>query len=108
VVGEMPDVQPGPGEVRVVICVSGVNPGDLKKRSGWQGSPMPYPRVIPHSDFTPAVKAQAAQQLTAALVEGKLRSVIAERVPLGDIARAHELVERGVAWRVIVTIGDDA
>src|SRR5262249_8717050 len=28
----------------------GVNPGDIKKRDGWLGSPMPYPRVIPHSD----------------------------------------------------------
>jgi NADPH:quinone reductase len=50
IVGEMPDVQPGPGEVRIVVSVSGLSPGDVKKRSGWQGSPMPYPRVIPHSD----------------------------------------------------------
>lgn len=50
VVGEMPDVQPGPGEVRIAVSVSGLSPGDVKKRSGWQGSPMPYPRVIPHSD----------------------------------------------------------
>jgi NADPH:quinone reductase len=27
-----------------------VNPGDTKKRRGWLGSSMPYPRVIPHSD----------------------------------------------------------
>jgi NADPH2:quinone reductase len=27
-----------------------VNPGDTKKRRGWLGSTMPYPRVIPHSD----------------------------------------------------------
>jgi NADPH2:quinone reductase len=50
VVGEMPDVQPGPREVRIAVSVSGLSPGDVKKRSGWQGSPMPYPRVIPHSD----------------------------------------------------------
>ena len=50
VVGEMPDVQPAPGEVRIAASVSGLSPGDVKKRSGWQGSPMPYPRVIPHSD----------------------------------------------------------
>jgi len=49
-VGEMPDVRPGPGEVRIAVSVSGLSPGDVKKRSGWQGSPMPYPRVIPHSD----------------------------------------------------------
>jgi NADPH2:quinone reductase len=49
-VGELPDPEPGPGEVRVRIRLSGVNPGDTKKRRGWLGSSMPYPRVIPHSD----------------------------------------------------------
>ena len=50
VVGDMPDPVPGDGEVRIAVAVSGVNPGDVKKRSGWQGSPMTYPRVVPHSD----------------------------------------------------------
>src|SRR5262249_49574260 len=49
-VGEMPDPQPEPGEVRIRVSASGVNPGDIKKREGWFGSPMPYPRGIPHSD----------------------------------------------------------
>jgi NADPH2:quinone reductase len=49
-VGELPDPEPGPGEVRVRVRLSGVNPGDTKKRRGWLGSAMPYPRVIPHSD----------------------------------------------------------
>src|SRR5918998_5875195 len=38
------------GEVRVRLAASGINPGDTKKREGWLGSPMPYPRVVPHSD----------------------------------------------------------
>ncbi|MGI5518385.1 NADPH:quinone reductase [Streptomyces sp. CA-106131] len=50
VVGEMPDPEPGHGEVRIRVSHSGINPGDVKKRSGWQDSPMPYPRVVPHSD----------------------------------------------------------
>lgn len=50
VVGEMPQPAPGEGEVRIRLAFSGINPGDVKKRSGWQGSPMPYPRVVPHSD----------------------------------------------------------
>ncbi|MFE2040608.1 NADPH:quinone reductase [Streptomyces sp. NPDC059477] len=49
-VGELPDPEPGPGEVRVRVRVSGVNPGDTKKRSGWMSTSMPFPRVIPHSD----------------------------------------------------------
>jgi NADPH2:quinone reductase len=48
--GELPDPQPGAGEVRVRVSLSGVNPGDTKKRRGWLGSSMAYPRVIPHSD----------------------------------------------------------
>lgn len=43
-------VEPGPGEVRVRLTLSGINPGDVKKRQGWRGSPMPYPRVVPHRD----------------------------------------------------------
>ena len=49
-VGEMPDPTPGPGEVRIRIAVSGINPGDTKKRGDVFGLGMPYPRVIPHSD----------------------------------------------------------
>jgi NADPH2:quinone reductase len=56
-VGELPDPEPEPGEVRVRVRYSGVNPGDTKKRRGWLGSSMPYPRVIPHSDAAGAVDA---------------------------------------------------
>ena len=47
--GDMPDPQPGPGEVRVRVACSGVNPSDWKSRAG-SGLPMRYPRVIPHQD----------------------------------------------------------
>jgi NADPH:quinone reductase len=57
VVGEMADVYPGPGEVRIAVSVSGLSPGDVKKRTGWQGSQMAYPRVIPHSDGTGTIDA---------------------------------------------------
>jgi NADPH2:quinone reductase len=50
VVGEMPDPIPAAGEVRIRIAVSGISPGDIKKRQNAFGYGMPYPRVIPHSD----------------------------------------------------------
>src|SRR6516165_339421 len=50
VVGEMPDPEPGPGEVRIRVVGSGINPGDVKKRRDVFGLGMAYPRVIPHSD----------------------------------------------------------
>jgi len=56
-VGELPDPEPDAGEVRVRLRFSGVNPGDTKKRRGWLGSSMPYPRVIPHSDAAGVIDA---------------------------------------------------
>jgi NADPH2:quinone reductase len=49
-VGELPTPEPGPGEVRVQIAVSGVHVGDVGKRRGYWGSTMAFPRVIPHGD----------------------------------------------------------
>jgi NADPH:quinone reductase len=49
-VGDLPTPEPGAGEVRVRVTLSGINPGDTKKRSGWQGTSMSFPRIIPHSD----------------------------------------------------------
>ncbi|MEP9378260.1 NADPH:quinone reductase [Aquabacter sp. CN5-332] len=48
-VGELPTPQPGPGEVRVHLSVSGANPSDWKARKGGY-RPMPADLVIPHSD----------------------------------------------------------
>jgi len=48
-IGEMPDPQPGPGEVRVRVITSGVNPSDWKRRQGLTRR-MEFPRVIPHQD----------------------------------------------------------
>jgi NADPH2:quinone reductase len=59
-VGELPDPEPGAGEVRVRLTLSAVSPGDTKKRRGWLGSSMPYPRVVPHSDGAGVVDAVGA------------------------------------------------
>ena len=51
VIGEQAEPQAGPGEVRVRIVVSGLNPSDTKGRGGWRGiAAMPFPRIIPHQD----------------------------------------------------------
>lgn len=49
-VGEVPAPLVQPGEVLVRIKYSGVNPSDVKSRSGMTGPVMEFPRVIPHSD----------------------------------------------------------
>lgn len=60
VVGEVPDPQPATGEVRVRLEWSGVNPSDVKARSGARGPVMPFPRVIPHSDGMGVIDAVGA------------------------------------------------
>lgn len=56
-VGEMETPAPGPGEVRVRIHVSGINPSDLKRATGWSGAPMAHPRVIPNNDGAGVIEA---------------------------------------------------
>jgi NADPH2:quinone reductase len=46
---ELPAPTPGPGEVRVKLAWSGVNPSDVKTRGGLRLK-MPFPRIVPHSD----------------------------------------------------------
>jgi NADPH2:quinone reductase len=46
---EMPTPEPGPGEVRVRIAASGVNPSDVKSRAAATRNAV-YKRIVPHSD----------------------------------------------------------
>ena len=48
-VGEVDTPQAGPGEVRVKLATSGVNPSDVKSRQG-STRKIAWPRVIPDSD----------------------------------------------------------
>jgi NADPH2:quinone reductase len=48
-IGEVATPEPGPGEVRVKLATSGVNPSDVKSREG-RTRKIAFPRVIPHSD----------------------------------------------------------
>src|SRR5262249_50398952 len=46
---EIETPRPAPGEVRVKLRASGVNPSDVKSREG-RTRKIAFPRVIPHSD----------------------------------------------------------
>lgn len=70
-VGPMDDPVPGPGEVRVKLHASGVNPSDVKRRSGALIKQMPFARVVPHSDGAGVIDQ---------LGEGVPRSRLGERV----------------------------
>ena len=48
-IGEIEAPRAGPGEVRVKLATSGVNPSDVKSRLGTTRK-IAFPRVVPHSD----------------------------------------------------------
>lgn len=52
---EVPPV--GTGEVRVRVYVSGVNPSDVKRRSGRSARATKFPRIIPHQDGAGVIEA---------------------------------------------------
>lgn len=56
-IGELDVPQPSAGEVLVKVRASGINPSDVKQRSGWGGLKMRYPRVIPHNDGAGVIEA---------------------------------------------------
>ncbi len=69
-VGELPTPSPAPGEVRVRVHASGVNPYDVKARSGLRQK-MTEPRIVPHCDGAGVIDAVG---------EGVSQSRLGERV----------------------------
>jgi NADPH:quinone reductase len=76
-VADLPDPQPGPGEVRVRLRWSGVNPSDVKSRAGLRSKALAFPRIVPHSDGMGVVDAVG---------EGVPASRIGERVWIWNAA----------------------
>jgi len=86
-VGELDTPTPGPGEVRVRLQTSGVNPSDVKARAGRGGRRPSFPLVVPQSDGAGDIDMVG---------EGVARSRVGERVwvhngqwkrPLGTAAQ---------------------
>jgi NADPH2:quinone reductase len=70
--------EPGPGEVRVRVSVSGVNPTDWKsRRGGGRGETPPFPEVVPNQDGAGTIDAVG---------EGVAPSRVGERVWLWEAA----------------------
>ena len=67
-VGDIDTPQPGPGEVRVRLKTSGVNPSDVKTRAG-TARKIAFPRVIPHSDGAGVIDAVGAGVATSRVGE---------------------------------------
>lgn len=56
----LPVPEPAPGELRVRVLWSGVNPSDVKTRSGFRSKQLPFERITPHSDGMGIVDAVGA------------------------------------------------
>lgn len=56
-IGETDPPAVAPGQVRVKVVASGINPSDVKQRSGWGGLTLRYPKVIPHNDGAGVIEA---------------------------------------------------
>ena len=80
--------QPTPraGEVLVRLVTTGVNPSDVKVRSGAQG-PMPAPEVIPHNDGAGVIEG---------LGDGVVGLELGMRVWLYNVNRSQDGLSQGV------------
>ena len=58
---DLPLPEPEPGQVRVHIFASGINPHDTKGRSGWAGRDVPEGGIVPHSDGAGVIEAIGAE-----------------------------------------------
>jgi NADPH:quinone reductase-like Zn-dependent oxidoreductase len=58
----MADPQPGPGEVRIRIAASGIDPGDLKKRQGAFGGRASTSSAASRSRRSPRARARETKR----------------------------------------------
>lgn len=66
---ELPTPDPGPGEVRIKLACSGINPSDVKTRAGVRSKVLPFPMIVPHSDGAGVIDAVGAGVATARIGE---------------------------------------
>ena len=105
-VGEMPTAEPGPGDVRVRLRLSGVNPGDIKKRQSWLGSSMAFPRIVPHSDGAGVIEA-VGQGADPARIGRRVWVYGAQSYrPFGTAAQST-VVPQGLAVDLPDSVGDE-
>jgi NADPH:quinone reductase len=95
-VGEVDIPKLGAGSVLVKVHASGINPSDVKQRSGWGGLTMRHSRVIPHNDGAGVIEAVG---------EGVSDERIGERVWIYEATLAQSL---GTAAEYVVVASENA
>jgi NADPH2:quinone reductase len=88
---ELPDPEPGPGEIRVSVAYSGVDPSDVKSRASLRARALPFPRVVPHSDGSGRIDRVG---------DGVDPARVGQRVWVWNAARGREVGEEAAAKEV--------
>jgi len=95
-VGEQPLPDPQPGEIRVRLATSGVNPSDWKARKRGRDGTIPFPLIIPHSDGAGIIDA-VGHNVDASRVGQRVWVMNGQwKRPLGTAAEAICLPEKYV------------
>lgn len=96
-VGEQADPVAQTGEVLVRLACSGVNPSDVKSRSGGANPKMEYERVVPHSDGAGVIEA-VGEGVSADLIGQRVWTINGQwQRPFGTAAELIALPESQVA-----------
>lgn len=90
---ELPTPEPGPGEVRVRLAASGINPSDVKTRGGVRSKVLPFAQIVPHSDGAGVIDRVGAGVDRARLGERVWTWNAAWQRPLGTAAEFVVLPE---------------
>jgi NADPH2:quinone reductase len=93
-VGDLPVPEPEPGEVRVRVICSGLNPTDVKSRAG--SRPMLFPRVVPHQDGAGVIDAVGPGVPAARVGERVWLYIVQWQRPWGTAAE-YTVVPAGLA-----------
>jgi len=90
---ERKPAEPGPGEVRVRIVVSGVNPTDWKTRTGaTAGQKLPFPDMVPNQDGSGVVDAVGEGVTRVAVGDRVWVSLAAHQLPAGGTAQEYSVL----------------
>jgi len=97
---DRPIPEPGPGEVRIKIAVSALNPTDIKARSLWLGqSAIPFPLVIPHRDGAGIIDKVGAGVDPSRVGERVWTSLVRRDRCFGTAAE-YTMAPASLAWRL--------
>jgi NADPH:quinone reductase len=107
---DRPAPEPGPGEVRVKIAVSAVNPSDTKSRGTWLGATqILFPLISPHQDGAGVID-KAGEGVDTGRVGERVWVYMAQRVRPFGTAAEYTCVpsERAVLLPKEASFGDGA